>query len=41
MTSVQVAEMKPAYQKQKGQREPCSHATGHIRGYKLSSYLLA
>jgi hypothetical protein len=27
--------------KTKWAREPCSHAAGHIRGYKLSSYLLA
>jgi hypothetical protein len=27
--------------KTKWAREPCSHAVGHIRGYKLSSYLLA
>jgi hypothetical protein len=33
--------MKSFYQKQKGQREPCSHATGYIQGYKLPSYSLA
>jgi hypothetical protein len=27
--------------KTKGAREPCSHATGYIRDYKLSSYMLA
>jgi hypothetical protein len=27
--------------KTKGAREPCSHAMGHIQGYKLSRYLLA
>jgi hypothetical protein len=37
---VQVVKMEPAYQKIKCAREPCSHVVGHIRGYKLSSYLL-
>jgi hypothetical protein len=40
MTFVQVAEHNPPT-KTKGAREPCSHTTGYIPGYKLSSYLLA
>jgi hypothetical protein len=27
--------------KTKWAREPCSHTVGHIRGYKISRYLLA
>jgi hypothetical protein len=41
MPFAQVVKMEPAYQKTKWAREPCSHAAGYIRGYKLSSYLLA
>jgi hypothetical protein len=41
MPFVQVVKMEPAYQKTKWAREPCSHAAGYIRGYKLSTYSLA
>jgi hypothetical protein len=33
--------MKLTLSKTNGAQEPCSYPTGYIRGYKISSYLLA